>query len=300
MSPSTRSRRAFTLIELLVVIGILAVLLGLLLAAVQQARAVALRLQCLNNLHQIGLALHSYHDSYAVFPPGVSYQEGTDPHPFMSWNTRLLPYLERGDLWNEALQAFAQDPQFINNPPHTGLATVMRIYSCPADRRTLDAGEPVGYGGIKVAFTSYLGLEGTNQFLKDGLLFLDSAIRLAQVTDGTSQTLFVGERPPSADEVWGWWYAGEGQSRDGSIDMVLGVNELYISSYAPGCPRGPYQFGPGRIENECDAFHFWSLHAGGANSLFVDGSARFFSYAAASVMPALATRAGGEVVELPD
>lgn len=286
------SPRGYTLLEVLVVIAIMGVLTALLLAAVQRTRERANQLACQNKLHQIALALQNYHDVHGSLPPGVSYRNGTDPYPFMSWNTRLLPFLEQDALWNLAVAAFAKDPRFLNNPPHVDLVTFVPLFACPSDplnfqTRTLA-------GTFRVAFTDYLGVEGTNQFSKDGLLYLDSQVRLTGISDGTSNTLMVGERPPSADGVLGWWYAGEGQSQDGSADMVLGVREMNASVYAPNCPAGPYGYGPGNGQNQCDVFHFWSFHPGGAHFLFADGSVHFLPYAAASVLPALATRAGGE------
>src|SRR5262249_51159207 len=125
--------------------------------------------------------------------------------------------------------------------------------------------------------------------------------RLADIHDGISNTLLAGERPPSADHNLGWWYAGWGQNRDGSAESVLGVNEMNTYSWTQGrCPPGPYEFQPGAVNNMCDAFHFWSLHSGGANFVLCDGSVHFLTYSAAPVMPALATRAGGEVVTIPD
>ncbi len=295
---STR-RWAATLAEVLVVIAIIAVLLGLLVSAVQRVRDAANRTRCLNNLRQVGLALHNYHDVHSRFPPGVSYQNGKDPYPFMSWNTRLLPFLEQENLWAETQKAYAQNPDFLYDPPHKGLATVMPVYACPADSRTLSVANPPG---VRVAFTAYLGVVGTDQSRSDGVLYLDSQVRFADITDGTSNTLAVGERPPSADGGFGWWYAGWGQNKDGSGDMVLGVRERNVGSiWAGSCPPGPYEFGPGRVQNQCDAFHFWSLHlGGGAHFLFCDGSVRFLSYDADAVLPALATRAGGEVATVAD
>jgi prepilin-type processing-associated H-X9-DG protein len=292
---SRRIHASFTLVELMVILAIIGVLMGMVLAALQRVRDAANRARCCNNLRQIGLGIHHYHDAHRAFPPGVSYRKGADPHPFMSWSTRLLPFVEQQGVWMQALSAFAQDRRFLHNPPHVGLATVMPIYTCPADGRTLTLGNV----GFKVAFTAYLGVEGTDQFSEDGLLYLDSRVRLADVTDGTSNTLCVGERPPSANGVLGWWYAGEGQSKDGSCDMVLGVRELNVSGYGARCSQGPYAFGPGKVSNQCDAFHFWSLHGPGAHFLFADGSVRFLGYSASPIMPALASRAGGEAVELP-
>jgi prepilin-type processing-associated H-X9-DG protein len=148
-----------------------------------------------------------------------------------------------------------------------------------------------------VAFTSYLGVSGADPLKLDGLLYLDSSTHFSDILDGTSHTVLVGERPPSADGLLGWWYAGEGQVQDGSGDMVLSVRERNTGAYGPGCPPGPYVFGPGRASDQCSAFHFWSPHSGGgAHFLFADGSVHFLPYSANPILPALATRAGGDVV----
>ncbi len=154
-----------------------------------------------------------------------------------------------------------------------------------------------------VAFTSYLGISGQNQGSKDGMLFQNSRTRLEDATDGTSNTLLVGERPPSADFQFGWWYAGVGFHFSGAGDTILGVRETNLPPIVPGaqkCPPGAYPFMPGSFSNECDMFHFWSPHPGGANFLFADGSVRLLSYSANAILPALASRAGGEVVTVPD
>lgn len=291
----SRRRHAFSLLELLVVIAIVGILTALSAAAVQRVRETGNRARCADHLRQIGMALHHYHDVQGVFPSGVSYKQGKDPQPFMSWQTRLLPFLEQQAAWDQAVKAFEKDKRFLHVPPHVLFATVMPAFTCPSDGRTLVPGQ---IGPITAGLTSFLGVEGTDQLSQDGLLYLDSRTRLADVTDGTSQTLLVGERPPSADLILGWWYAGEGQSKDGSGDMVLGVLEQNISVYGVECPTGPFEFGLGRVKNQCDAFHFWSVHPGGAHFLFADGDVRFLRYSAAGLMPLLATRAGGE--SIPD
>jgi prepilin-type N-terminal cleavage/methylation domain-containing protein/prepilin-type processing-associated H-X9-DG protein len=290
-------RRGFTLIELLVVIAIIAVLIGLLLPAVQKVREAAARIQCANNLKQLGLALHNYHDTQQAPPPGCSFRNGADPHPHMSWLTRLLPYLEQEPLWRQSLQAFAQAP-FFQAPPHQPLlGLVVPTFACPADGRSR---EPWDFGPFRAAFTSYVGVGGSNRLSRDGALFLDSRVRLTDIHDGTSNTLLAGERPPSADRALGWWYAGWGQARDGSAEMVLGVRERNVHPRYSDCPAGPYRFTAGRLDNNCDLFHFWSPHSGGAHFLFGDGSTRFVTYSADPLFPALASRSGGEVVSPPE
>jgi len=298
--PKARLHRGFTLVEALVVIAIIAILIGLTVPAVQRVRDAASRVQCLNNLRQIGLALHQYHDAQKVLPPGMSYRDGQDPFLYMSWNTRLLPFLEQSSLWEQSVRAYTQFPDpFFHNPPHP-LDTVVPTYGCPAESRTLAPAQVSG-SGLSIALTAYLGVQGTNQFRRDGLLFVDSKVRFVEVTDGLSNTLFVGERPPSPDNRFGYCYAGWGLNRDGTGDMVLGVlARNFGSSSVLDCPDGPYVFGPGNINDPCAIFHFWSLHIGGAHFLFGDGSVKFLSYSAAPLLPALATRAGGDVSILPD
>ncbi len=292
-----RVRRGFTLVEVLVVIGIIAVLIGLLLPAVQRVREAASRTRCLNNLHQIGLALHLYHSAYNVLPPGVRGDAKSDPYPFLGWSALLLPFLEQGPLWAQSQEAFALNRTFNFDPPHP-LAVVLPVFACPSDYRTCAAAD---IGGFHVALTSYLGNQGTNQFRRDGVLYLDSAVRFTDITDGQSNTLLVGERPASADLIFGWWYGGWGLNKDGSADLVLGALERNFGGLAnSGCPPGPYTYGPGKFTEPCDFLHFWSPHSGGAQFLFADGSGHFLPYSAASVLPALATRAGGEAVSAPD
>ncbi len=284
----------FTLLELLVVIGIIAVVVGLIIPAVQRVRDAAARIHCANNLRQIGLALHGYHDTRKVLPPGT--RGPSDRYPFMAWSARILPYLEQVPLWDQTDAAFAHQPSFGFPQPHPGLSTVLPVYLCPADGRS---NEVVGSNNMAVAFTFYLGVSGSGRG-SDGVLYYDSKVRLADVRDGTSNTLMVGERPPSPIKWFGWWYAGVGQDFDGSADYLMSVAETNRTPRLPTCPRGPYTFGPGSVDEPCDTLHFWSRHIGGAHFLFCDGSTRFLHYSAAPIMPALASRAGGETVSAPD
>jgi prepilin-type processing-associated H-X9-DG protein len=172
-------------------------------------------------------------------------------------------------------------------------ATPVPAFECPADPRVT---VPHFTHNHYVAPTSYLGSFGTNYQRPDGVLFLDSKVRFTDVTDGTSNTLLVGERPPSPDFWYGWWYTGDGTEGTGDTDMTLGVRELRGDDPSTAdCPAGPYAFKNGQLDQQCDVFHFWSPHDGGANFAFCDGSVRFLGYSVDPLMPALATRAGSEV-----
>jgi prepilin-type processing-associated H-X9-DG protein/prepilin-type N-terminal cleavage/methylation domain-containing protein len=291
-------RSAFTLLELLVVIAIFAVMVGMILPAVQKAREAAARVRCGNNLRQIGLALHQYHDVRDGFPPGHSGTKPPGTFQGMGWQVRILPYIEQERLWLSSEAAFRQTPNFVLNPPHFGLSTIVPSYSCPSDGRTVSVQT---FRKIPVSLTDYLGNSGTNQKKFDGLLYQDSRVRLHDISDGAAQTLLVGERPPSPDNRYGWWYAGIGQNNTGTLDMVLGAAEINTAlGGLYGRCSSPSSFAPGNAADFCSVFHYWSYHPGGANFLFADGSVHFLSYSASAILPALATRAGGEVVTLPD
>jgi prepilin-type N-terminal cleavage/methylation domain-containing protein/prepilin-type processing-associated H-X9-DG protein len=293
--------RGFTLIELLVVIATVAVLIGLLLPAVQKAREAAARSVCLNNLKQINLALHGYHDARNGLPPGHRSFANPDRQPMTGWPLSCLPFVEQKQLHDQSVIAFRTNGSPFANPPHTGLAIVVRLYTCPADPRVATA-QVCQRDNFPVAFTSYLGVSGRDSPARDGLLYHDSRHRITDATDGTSNTLLLGERPPSADYQFGWWYAGSGQLGTGSADLILGVREPNLLPITTGSPCGPgaYPFSPSRFTDPCGMFHFWSPHPGGAHFAFADGSVRFLRYSADPLMPALATRAGGEAEVVPD
>jgi prepilin-type processing-associated H-X9-DG protein len=125
--------------------------------------------------------------------------------------------------------------------------------------------------------------------------------RFAAVSDGLSQTIMVGERPPPDSLQAGWWYPGlVGYGTDfRGPNNVITLGGVLLFGGDP-CTKIRGTLGPGRLDNPCDRFHLWSLHTGGANFLFADGSARFLSYSAEPIVIALATRAGGETVAIPD
>ena len=291
-------RPAFTVLELLVVIAILAALVGITLSAVQRVRQSAARLECQNKLRQLGLAAHSYHDARQHLPAGWTSDADPKALTYLGWTARLFPYLERDAQWRQIEAAFQSDPNrlaFYGHQPHAELlGTPVPAFACPADSRV--SSSQVSAKTVTAAFTSYLGVAGRNGFQNDGLLFADSKVRFAEIRDGQSNTVLIGERPPSEDFRIGWWYRGWGASKDGIGEMILGVRERNFSADYKACPPGPYKFVRGELKNPCDTFHYWSLHAGGANFAFADGSVRFLSYSADAILPALSTRAGGESV----
>jgi prepilin-type processing-associated H-X9-DG protein len=323
------------LIELLVVIAIIGVLIALLLPAVQKVRDAANRTRCSNALKQIGLAMHQYHDNYGTLPPAFDPSSPNSNPPnyywYWSWMARLYPYMEQENLFKVAdAYAHVGNQWQVWGPggtqPNPALKVAQYCFQCPADNRVLVSsfvpGIPNQPPSITVAFTSYQGVsglnctEGTGGFNPvpgpTGLLFRTDnkklrPVRFAQVTDGLSNTVMVGERPPSNDLVFGWLFAGAGQSvgfvSTGSADVVMGVRELNkVASYYPNCPSGdnnPYHFQQGSLNNPCDMFHYWSLHAGGANFLLADSSVRFLAYSADTILPALATRDAGDLGPLP-
>jgi prepilin-type processing-associated H-X9-DG protein/prepilin-type N-terminal cleavage/methylation domain-containing protein len=293
-------RRAFGLVELLVVMGVIGIVIGLALPAVQQARGAAARAQCQNQLKQIGLALHGFHDDHGHLPPSARKRSKIElnPESNLSWMASILPGLEQGAVHQSAISAFRADPNPLHNPPHTGLATVVPLYICPADGRLRNP--LTDSDGITAAYTSYLGIYGV--ISPDHTRGLRGAMgsSFRSITDGLSQTTMVAERPPPDSLQAGWWYSqayGDGRGFRGPNGIII-LGGVVLHDREP-CANIKGTFGPGRPSNPCDRFHLWSLHTGGANFLFADGSVRFLSYSAEPIVLALASRDGGEVVELP-
>jgi prepilin-type N-terminal cleavage/methylation domain-containing protein/prepilin-type processing-associated H-X9-DG protein len=320
---SLRHRSAFTLIELLVVIAIIAVLIGLLLPAVQKVREAASRAQCQNNLRQLALAAHNYHDSRGQFPNGVHPVDHVSGHYANGtcWKVELLPYLEQENLKKK------WDPNDFPNNVAGGMnattAQVLRVLLCPSDQLPglvcyVDINPLLpqyAYASGFYGLSSYGGNAGKwsgNGPLatRDGIFFQDSSIRLAEVTDGTSSTILFGERShrdPEFDRLalafdpafyplgnvgkWGAVFATSG----GSILEHLLSASAPINYRVPAGITAEEFLGPGAEGKRLRAFG--SGHSGGANFAFADGSVRFLSDSIPlATLQALSTRAGGEVV----
>jgi prepilin-type N-terminal cleavage/methylation domain-containing protein/prepilin-type processing-associated H-X9-DG protein len=311
---SLRHRGAFTLIELLVVIAIIGILIGLLLPAVQKVRESANRLSCQNNLKQIGLALHNYHDAHQCFPPGYRasgpyYDGATDTAPGWGWQAFILPQVEQDNLYhqlnfNQPVQASA------------GIQTLVKVYLCPSDLTPDEAfAVPDGFGNTiaLAAPTSYAACvggdeTGTTGATGLGIFYRNSRTRLADVTDGNSSTILIGERAWSnANSIWAGAIAG-GVIRRGAFNPCQPV---VAGAWFPAATlvQAHAHLNNALLDPDGSAGmdDFGSRHVGGSNFLFADGSIHFLRSVPSDnadghytsdgvIFQALATRANGEVI----
>jgi prepilin-type N-terminal cleavage/methylation domain-containing protein/prepilin-type processing-associated H-X9-DG protein len=311
-------RRGFTLIELLVVIAIIAILIGLLLPAVQKVREAAARISCQNNLHQIALAAHNYHSGYDTFPAGINRNGGQgknpvnapDPTRRFCWLQALMPYLEEGNLekrWDYYnFNNNKLDPATGKAGPGAWISQVVKSYACPSDVPSPPVDSITDRPNVW-ADTSYTGVCGQwcwpNQAsTADGVLHRNGQYSVQQITDGSNNTLMFAERShldpvydavlgPTGDYLigWGWLaFGGEGDCLSGT---AVPVNYRLPANFAslPGSQQNLlYQMRVNAIG---------SNHAGGANAARADGSVFFLSNSVSlTVLGALGTRSGGEVI----
>ena len=293
----------FTLVELLVVITIIGVLISLLLPAVQAAREAARRMSCSNNLKQIGLGLHMYHDSYKMLPTGWRGYDPSDgsPHwfglPGWAWSASILPYMEQAAIYDTVIHFDQPIHHAINAGAREAKITIFR---CPTDigenTFELKAGDEDNFGAsfpIKLATGNYIGVFGTFDFHDvcdsgsstyngckgDGTFYLNEQVRFADIRDGLSNTLIVGERSSKwAPSTW--------------VGVVTGGQHAVARVAGLAC------FPPNSEQEEEHYTHnFSSMHPTGTNFLAGDGSVKLISESIADAcFRALATRNNGDIV----
>ncbi len=301
-----RRFRGFTLIELLVVIAIIAVLVALLLPAVQSAREAARKVSCRNNLKQIGLALHNYHDTAGMFPPGWHADPATEKHGW-GWSAALLPQLEQSTVW----QSIDFTSPIISALHTDVIRRVLPVFVCPSDAfesiaEVVIIGEELRSGDgltswlphppisfVDASKSNYPGVFGSNELAQrpsngNGIFARNSRTSIRDITDGTSNTIAVAERLTTArDQMW----------LDGStirfVDMTLWVGAI---PYAKDSWLRAVGHGAVPINNGTQSFPgFSSWHTGIINVVFSDGSVRGVSEKIhVRVYRALLTRSGGE------
>jgi prepilin-type N-terminal cleavage/methylation domain-containing protein/prepilin-type processing-associated H-X9-DG protein len=317
-----RHRRAFTLIELLVVIAIVAVLIALLLPAVQAAREAARRIQCTNNLKQIGIALHNYHTAINAFPPG--YLSLMDPVTFdndgpgWGWLSFALNQMEQLPTYNSI--------NFVTNielPPNlTARVNVISSFFCPSDAYRQDTftvvdstttGTTPGAPICEVASSNYVGSVGSGDpsslypWIIDsddgppgrdngnGLFYRNHSVTIAQITDGTSQTFAAGERSQILSRA-SW----TGAVTNAAVPLVILQAEAGLDPEGGGAlvlAHTGEGHGPNSPSGLAHGDQYWGMHPGGANFCFADGSVRFIKEQIGfTIFQSLATKAGGEVL----
>lgn len=231
MSTPVRNR-GFTLVELLVVIAIIGVLVALLLPAVQAAREAARKVQCLNNLKQIGIALHNYHDSLLTLPPG-RYVNPVDSHGrCFSAYAHLLPYLEANNLYSQI--DFSANPEDAVNAPV--LESTIPYFQCPSDTHGKRQGNSAVHNYPLNTGTTYpLSPRNPGKVPVTGIFFENSQVRLASITDGTSQTVCISETVISKGGPTTW----DGVSRTEGFVLTQGNDNGYngpeLTDYASQC-----------------------------------------------------------------
>lgn len=269
---SGRRRCGFTLVELLVVIAIIGILIGMLLPAVQQVREAARRISCTNNLKQIGLALHNYHSSNSEFPPGFTLANRTSGNGTFGWACFTLPFIEQGNLFNSI------NPRDQTQLPSSDLdlgGAVIPGFICPSSSLP----ERSGQGFAKCNYVGNQGAENSRAH-DDGGIFDDNAnYRIADISDGTSNTIMVGEADGSpvetsarADNSFPVWIGAP--SFEGQWHVAFARRSILRRGDALRGFNQPHANG---VSGDFEAALFSSRHAGGAVFGLCDGSVHFIS-----------------------
>ncbi len=268
-------RAGFTLVELLVVIAIIGILIALLLPAVQAAREASRRTSCRNNLKQLGLALHHYHDTYKSFPMGTNIHRSSSCYG-LSWHVYLLPFVEEQDIYAQ-INPEAGPCGEGGVPNSTGVP----IFRCPSSELAQGKTNYAGTAGARKLKDQH---SSCGDYATDGVLYPLSQTRIKHVVDGTSHTLLVGERIYGVDY---WMYGASFRKvREEEQTCMKAVKNVVY-------PLNTDQ----RVDREND-FFFGSEHSGGAQFAYADGHVGFINETINfTVYQDLSTKSGGEVME---
>ncbi len=288
-------RDGFSLVELLVTIGILSLLIAMMIPAVQMVRSTARRATCQNNARQVALALTNYVGTHRKLP---STSGTTSRNGFFYWQTETLPYIEQNALRQAIDQKAASGIHVFHMVPER--TTTIPTLQCPDNP---EIGTIVkSYLGYLFAYTDYCGVAGVSMEDDSGLFpfskLTAKGIAFSEVTDGLSNTLMFGERPPNeVGEGYGSWLGTQNV-----LGASIGVYETksYISGWGDLPDDAPDEFGYGPDDRGGKfAFtHHWSFHSEGTNFARADASIHFVPYSIdRETLSALATRNGGEPVE---
>lgn len=288
---STRQVRGFTLVELLVVIAIIGVLVGLLLPAVQAAREAARRMQCTNNLKQIGLAVHTYVDAQRKFPSGFYFQgqgmanraDRPRRQPGFGWTSSLLPYVEQSAIFNQLNFTLGMSVA----PNRALVATNLPFATCPsaanpsANKRMGTTGTGFGYSDPGLAVANYVGCGGSftqsayydaAADRRNGIIMEDTKLSFESITDGTSNTIMGGETiyygvGTDGSFLWDPTWFGHYQASGGRADAPEAIMRV-----------GQFRTNPPSVAAaDVKRNSFSSKHVGGANFVLGDGSVHFIA-----------------------
>ncbi len=278
-------KHGITLVELLVVVAIIGVLIAMLLPALQTIREASRRVACANNQRQIILAVLTFESANKQLPRTLSFEPNSK---LAHWQSKLLPFVERPAIYQEVQNEFDERVHVYHQK---NFSTTIDVFQCPSEpeiRKIFEADRT----GFQFAFTNYCGVNGVRNEDSNGVFPTDlailesSTVLLSMISDGLSNTLAFGERPPSSrGHGFGMWLGSQN-----AFAASIGINEGFVEEE---CQEMRFEFP--RATEACKVFHHWGHHPSGVNFARIDGSVHFVNYSInLETMKSLATRSEGD------